>query len=212
MSSRTDEAMAHEVKNLLHVIGRVSDVLLSRKDLESSTRRDVEQIRVATERAEQLTRRLFEFSTRPAQPTTVDVNALVCRLEPVLNRLLGQDVDLSLRLEKALGPVHVDPIQLEQVLLTLVLTAREAIPDQGQIEISTRRVLVEETPSLHPSARPYVALSVHDNGQGIGDETSLSLVRSLVGEAGGKLRTSSRPGIGTTVELRLPELGLNGRG
>lgn len=227
LPTHRDEAIANEVKNLLLVIGRVSDVLLRRAGLESSTRRDVERIRVATERADQLTRRLFEFATRPAEPVAVDVNALVCRIEPVLDRLVGEAIDLSLRLDRGLGPARVDPIQLEQALLNLVLNARDAIADQGAIEISTRRVVIPEAPGTKLPPGRYVALSVHDNGGGIDDETrailfdaplptgaknernglGLSVVRALVTESGGEIRVASRPEIGTTVELRFPELG-----
>jgi signal transduction histidine kinase len=223
---RSDEAMIHEVKNLLLVIGRVSDVLLSQTDLGSSTRRDVEQIRVATKRADELTHRLFEFASRPAQAIAVDVNTLLCRIEPVLDRLVGKDIGLSLNLERALSPIRVDPIQLEQALLNLVLNARDAIADQGEIAISTRRVVFPEAPGTTLPPGRYVALSVHDNGKGIDDETraglfdapratqarsagkglGLAVVRAFVTESGGEVRVTSRPEIGTTVELRFPEL------
>jgi signal transduction histidine kinase len=165
--------------------------------------------------------KLFEVALagRPA-------NTLVCRIEPVLDRLVGKNVGLSLNLERALSPIRVDPIQLEQAILNLVLNARDAIADQGEVAISTRRVVIPETPGTTLPPGRYVALSVHDNGRGIDDETRASLfdapratqtrsggkglglavVRALVTESGGEVRVTSRPEIGTTVELRFPEL------
>jgi signal transduction histidine kinase len=144
-----------------------------------------------------------------------------------LDRLVGEDVVLTLRLERPLGPARVDPIRLEQALLNLVLNARDAIADQGAIEISTRCVVIREAPGTTLPPGRYVALSVHDNGEGIDDDTrarlfdtplptqtgsegkglGLSVVRALVTESGGEIRVTSRPEIGTTVELRFPQLG-----
>jgi signal transduction histidine kinase len=224
---RLTSAVAHEFKNLLLVIGGLTDLVLNRPDLERSARRDLEEIRRATEQADELTHRLLALARKPtARPRLVAPNALLSSLERLLARLLGEKITLRVELTDELGCVSVDPVELEQSVLNLVLNARDALPQGGEIHIASGRV--EIAPGTPGSLRPgrYVALRVSDDGVGMDDETrahlfepffttkpsgrgsglGLSLVRSFVDRAGGEVHVRSGLGAGTTVELLLPEL------
>ena len=224
---RMTGAVAHEFKNLLLVISGLTDLVLDRTDLERSTRRDLEEIRRATVQADELTHRLFALARKPtARPRPVEPNTLFRSIERLLGRLLGEKIVLRVDLQDGLGFVCVDPVQLEQALLNLVLNARDALPQGGEIRLSTRRV--ELAPGSAGSLRPgrYAALRVSDDGTGMDEETrahiferffstkdpergsglGLSLVQAFVSEAAGEILVRSGLGTGTTVELLLPEL------
>jgi signal transduction histidine kinase len=224
--ARLTGAVAHEFKNLLLVIGGLTNLVLNRTDLERSARRDLEEIRRATEQADELTHRLFALARKPtARPRLVSPNALLLSLERLLARLLGEKIELSMELADGLACVCVDPVELEQSLLNLVLNARDALPQGGEIHVSTGRIeIAAGTPgSLRPGR--YVALRVSDDGVGMDEETrahlfepffttkepgrgsglGLSLVRGFVVRAGGDVHVRSGLDAGTTVELLLPE-------
>jgi two-component system cell cycle sensor histidine kinase/response regulator CckA len=224
--ARLTGAVAHEFKNLLLVIGGLTDLVLNRTDLERTARRDLEDIRRATEQADELTHRLLALARKPtAHPRLVAPNALLGSLERLLARLLGEKISLSLELAEGLGFVSVDPVELEQSVLNLVLNARDALPQGGEIRVATGRV--EIPPGTPGSLAPgrYLALRVSDDGVGMDEETrahlfepffttkgpgrgsglGLSLVRSFVSCAGGEVHVRSGLGAGTTVELLLPE-------
>jgi len=219
-------AVAHEFKNLLLVINGLSELVLGRPDLERSTRRDIEEIRRATERAEELTRWLFAPARRQiTQPRPVQPNALLRGIERLLACLVGEKVALRVSLANGLGAVLVDPVQLEQAVLNLVLNARDAMPQGGEIRVATARAeLAAGAGALRPGR--YAVLRVCDDGTGMDEETrahlfepffttkgpgrgtglGLSLVHAFITQAGGEIHVSSRVGAGTTVELWLPEL------
>jgi signal transduction histidine kinase len=225
--ARVTGAVAHEFKNLLLVIGGLTNLVLNRADLECSARRDLEEIRRATEQADELTHRLLALARKPtARPRRVSPNLLLGSLERLLARLLGEKITLALELADELGCVFVDPVELEQAVLNLVLNARDALPQGGEIHVSTGRVeIVPGTPGTLLPGR-YVALRVSDDGVGMDEATrehlfepffttkepgrgfglGLSLVRSFVTRAGGEVHVRSGLGAGTTVELLLPEL------
>jgi signal transduction histidine kinase len=226
-AGRLTGAVAHEFKNLLLVIGGLSDLVLGRPDLERSTRRDVEEIRRATERAEELTRWLFALARKQiARPRALQPNALLHGIERLLGRLVGEKVALRVTLADGLGWVCVDPVQLEQAILNLVLNARDAMPHGGEIRVTTARLEVAAGSSGALRPGRYAALRVSDDGTGMDEETrahlfepffttkdpgrgtglGLSLVHAFITQAGGKIHVSSRLGTGTTVELLLPEL------
>jgi two-component system cell cycle sensor histidine kinase/response regulator CckA len=224
--ARLTGAVAHEFKNLLLVIGGLTNLVLNRTDLERSTRRDLEEIRRATEQADELTHRLLALARKPtARPRLISPNALLGSLERLLARLLGEKISLSVELADELGCVCVDPVELEQSVLNLVLNARDALPQGGEIHVSTGCIeIAPGTPGALRAGR-YVALRVSDDGVGMDDATrehlfepffttkepgrgsglGLSLVRSFVTRAGGEVHVRSGLGAGTTVELLLPE-------
>lgn len=223
---RITSAVAHEFKNLLLVIGGLTDLVLTRTDLERSARSDLEQIRRATDQADELTHRLFGLVRAPAAPTPISPNAVLHPLERLLARLLGEKIVLRVELAQELGSVCADAAEFERAVLNLVLNARDALPHGGEIRIATGRV--EIAPGTPGSLRPgrYVALRVSDDGTGMAEETrarlfepffttkapgrgsglGLSMVRSFVTRAGGEVHVRSGLGAGTTVELLLPEV------
>lgn len=224
---RLTGAVAHEFKNLLLVISGLTELVLNRTDLERSARRDLEEIRRATGQADELTRRLFALVRKPSsRPQPFAANAMLRSLERLLGRLLGEKIALRVELTEPIGPVCVDPVELEQVVLNLVLNARDALPHGGEIRIATGRVeIAPGTPGALRSGR-YVALRVSDDGTGMDEETrahlfepffttkdpgrgsglGLSMVRGFVTRAGGEIHVRSGLGAGTTVELLLPEV------
>ena len=224
---RLTSAVAHEFKNLLMVISGFTDLVLNRTDLERSARRDLEQIRRAAEQADELTHRLFTLVRAPAcVPRPLAPNAELPPLEQLLARLLGEKIVLRVELAEEIGSVCVDAAEFEQAVLNLVLNARDALPQGGEIRIATGRV--EIAPGTPGSLRPgrYVALRVSDDGKGMDEETrarlfepffttkdpgrgsglGLSMVRGFVTRAGGEVHVRSGLGAGTTVELLLPEI------
>lgn len=225
-SGTMQEAITHEFKNVLLVISGLSELILTQTDLDAATRRDVEEIQRATERAEHLTRRLFELvkSERP-EFRRIDPNALLQRVEPMLARLVGPRISLRLVLAPALGRLLVDPIRVEQALLNLILNARDVMPDGGSLEVETARVEVGSDAPAPVAPGRYVSITVSDDGPGMSRETQerlftpyfttkgpdggtglgLFLVRSFATEAGGAVSVTSRLGSGTRVELLLPE-------
>jgi signal transduction histidine kinase len=224
---RLTSAVAHEFKNLLMVISGLTDLVLNRTDLERSARHDLEQVRRAAEQADELTHRLFTLVRSPAcSPRPLAPNPVLQPLEGLLARLLGEKIVLRVELAQGLGSVCVDAAEFEQAVLNLVLNARDALPQGGEIRIATGRV--EIAPGTPGSLRPgrYVAVRVSDEGMGMDEETrahlfepffttkdpghgsglGLSMVRSFVTRAGGGVHVRSGLGAGTTVELLLPEI------
>jgi signal transduction histidine kinase len=209
---RLTGAMAHEFRNLLLVIGGLTDLILNRTDLERSARRDLEQIRRATEQADELTQHLVAIGRKPSDgPQPLTPSALVRPLEHLLAGLLGEKIVLRVELAESIGSVCVDPIEFEQALLDLVLKAREALPHGGDIRIATGRVeIAAGTPGTLRPGR-YVALRVSDDGTGGPVEEGaqpcdLTALRGFVARAGGEVHVRSGLGAGTTVELLLPEI------
>ncbi|MDX1567300.1 MAG: PAS domain-containing protein, partial [Longimicrobiales bacterium] len=220
--------IAHDFNNLLTVISAQSDLLLLDLDESSPLREEVELIRSAAERAARLTGQLLAFSREQVlRPRVLDLNEVVTDVDPLLRRLLGEDIRVVTRLSDDLPPVRVDPGQLEQVLMNLAVNAREAMPGGGVLEISTRlEVLTEEEaaerPGLWPG--PCVQLRVSDTGMGMDAETrsrvfepffttkreeggtglGLAVSYGIVKQSGGAIHVDSQPGKGTTFKIRFP--------
>ena len=175
-----------------------------------------------------LTRQLLAFSRKQViAPTAVDLNALVRDLHDMLSRLLGADISLRIALAEGVWPVMVDSGQFNQVVVNLVVNARDAMPDGGVIEIETQNVLLEPTEDgTRPVGTPQecVLLSVRDNGQGFSDDAKkhlfepffttkskdkgtglgLAMVYGAVKQAEGTIRVDSVAAVGTTVRIYLP--------
>jgi signal transduction histidine kinase/CheY-like chemotaxis protein len=225
--------IAHEANNQMSVILGSAQFVLGRPDIPEVVREDVEHIHRAAERTAGITRQLLAFSRRQVlQPQVLDLFALVQRSEPILRRTLGEHSRLVVRAGRGLGRVKADPGQLEQVLLNLVLNARDAMPDGGTVTIETSNVaLTPEYAALKPVATivpgPHVLLSVSDTGVGmdrqtvgrafepfyttkaLGEGTGLGLatVYGIVKQSGGYVWLYSEPGLGATFKIYLPVVG-----
>jgi PAS domain S-box-containing protein len=229
--------IAHDFNNLLAVI--INYAAFVAEDLRTasengeterwgSTCEDIEQIRLAAERASHLTHQLLAFARREVvQPEVVDVNGIVRDIEQLLRRTLGEHVELHSALAADLHPVLIDPGRVEQILVNLAINARDAMPDGGALRIDTANVDVDPAyaaarPELSPGA--HVRLRVSDSGVGMSSETlqrafdpffttkpagqgtglGLATVYGIVHQAGGRPQIYSEPGVGTTVTVLLP--------
>jgi len=212
--------VAHDFNNLLNVIVGYAE-LLSRTLARGDTRRArIDQILQAAMRAGALTRRLLAFSRNQVlQPRVIDLNAAVGETEQMLRRLIGEHIELVLRLGETVGQVRVDPGQLEHVLLNLAVNARDAMPGGGVLTLATS--VAEEAPA---GAVPHFVIAVGDTGVGMdegtrarifepffttkptGEGTGLGLatVYGIVEQSGGSIRVESEPGRGTTFRIHLP--------
>jgi PAS domain S-box-containing protein len=222
--------VAHDFNNLLTIITGYSQLVLNNLPSTDSNRHSLEQIMKAGERAAALTRQLLAFSRRQVlQPKVLDLNNLVKSLTTMLQRLIGEDIELQLVLDSDLGRVSADPGQLEQVLMNLVVNARDAMPKGGTLSIETANIeLDEHYTSRHLAAKPgpHVLLAVSDNGHGMDENTrarlfepffttktankgtglGLSTVFGIVKQSGGSVEVYSEPARGTSVKVYLPRV------
>jgi two-component system cell cycle sensor histidine kinase/response regulator CckA len=222
--------VAHDFNNLLTVISGRAQIELARPELSEPSRRNVDLIAEAARRASALTRQLLAFSRKQVlQPRVLDVDIVVARLEPLLRRLIGEDIDLVTATEPVLGRVRADPGQLEQVVMNLAVNARDAMPQGGRLTIETANVELDEAyarqqADVHPG--PYVLLAVSDTGvgmdaetqahlfepffttKGVGEGTGLGLatVYGIVKQSGGHITAYSEPGRGATIKIYLPRV------
>jgi two-component system cell cycle sensor histidine kinase/response regulator CckA len=225
--------IAHEANNMMSVILGCADYVLQRSDLPDPVRKDVDQIWRAAKRTAGVTQQLLAFSRRQMlQPQVLDLNATVSGLEPILVRALGESRAVRMHLSPTLGSIRADPGQLEQVLLNLVLNARDAMGEGGRLTIETMNVLLDQSSA---AAKPvetlqpgeYAALVVTDTGQGMDQATlsrvfepffttkpvgqgtglGLSTVYGIVKQSGGFIWAYSEPGLGTTFKLYFPVIG-----
>jgi hypothetical protein len=217
--------VAHDFNNILSIIVGYSELMLNG---ESYSRDDIEQIYRASLRASGLTSQLLAFSRKePFSPGPVDFNQIVAAMRPMLQRLLGEQVELHVAAGAELPVCHLDPTHAEQVVMNLIINARDAMPEGGQLTIETARVVLdEEYAASHTGARtgPHVVLSVTDTGmgmsedvrarifepffttkpKGVGTGLGLATVRGIVQQSGGNISVYSEPGRGTTFRLEFP--------
>lgn len=220
--------IAHDFNNLLTAIIGYSDLVLQELDPDHGSRQDIEEILRAAERAGGLTRQLLAFSRRQVlQPERVDLNAIVADIDRMLRRLIGEDIELVSRLHGELEAIVADPGQIEQVIVNLVVNARDAMPQGGRIEIETSNVDCEtprrvESGILAPGR--YVALRVSDTGIGMDEETrsqifepffttkeafggtglGLASAYGIISQSRGQIDVESRLGKGTVFTIYLP--------
>jgi two-component system, cell cycle sensor histidine kinase and response regulator CckA len=222
--------VAHDFNNLLMTIKGCSELLVNSLDQQDPRRGEVEEIRKAAERATALTRQLLAFGRRQVlQPQVVDLNAIVTNMHRMLQRLIGEDIQLFTTLEPGLWSVKVDPGQIEQVVMNLALNARDAMPSGGKLTIETANNLLDaEYARGHVSVKPgpYVMLAVSDTGCGMDKETQsqifepffttkekgagtglgLSTVYGIIKQSGGNIWVYSEPGKGATFKVYLPRV------
>src|SRR5262249_7444928 len=167
--------IAHDFNNLLTVITGYSELLLGGRVQADVAQSLLREIKKAGDRAASLTRQLLVFSRKQVlQPVVLDLNSLVAEIEKMLRRLIGEDIDLATTFDRDLGRVRADPGQIEQLLINLAVTARDAMPRGGQLTIETRNVDLER-PLARPRgvapAGPHVLLAVTDTGCGMDEAT-----------------------------------------
>jgi two-component system cell cycle sensor histidine kinase/response regulator CckA len=227
-AGRLAGGVAHVFNNLLTTIHGFSELLMRQIPPEDRRRKDVEQIRKAADRGAALTRQLLSFGRlQSVEPRALGLNDVVGNMEGLVQRLVGADIRLVTELRPGLGDVMMDPSQLEQVLVNLVLNARDAMPSGGTLTIETGERQISAV-TRRRSVRPgrYVVLAVSDTGSGMDGDTlahvfepffssqasgtrtglGLSIVYNIVKQSGGVIRVSSEPGLGTTVKVFLPRV------
>jgi PAS domain S-box-containing protein len=221
--------IAHDFNNLLTVIRLNTEIILDSFDATDPRSDDVRQIKSAAERASSLTRQLLAFSRKQIlQPRVLDMNSVVGTVEPMLRRLIGEDITITSQCG-ARGYVVADPGQLEQILVNLVVNARDAMPQGGRISIETKNVDLDENyTSEHAPvvAGRYVMLAVTDTGVGMNADTKehafdpffttkdpgkgtglgLATVYGIVKQSGGYVWIYSEPAHGTALKLYFPEV------
>jgi PAS domain S-box-containing protein len=222
--------VAHDFNNMLTAIKSYSQLLLQDVATDDARHKDIQEIDLAADRAARLTRQLLAFSRQQMlQPRVLDVNQTVSEMEKMLQRLLLKDITLSTRLASDLHAVRADAGQLEQVIVNLVVNARDAMPDGGRLTVRTQNVAIDAASAREGwsfAVRPgeYVLIAVTDTGHGMDEATKsrifepffttkdrhkgtglgLSTVYGIVKQSGGYIRVISEPAEGSTFEVYLP--------
>jgi two-component system cell cycle sensor histidine kinase/response regulator CckA len=220
--------VAHDFNNLLTVITGYADLSLRGLDKAATLACNLEEIRKAAERAAWLTRQLLAFSRKQLlQPKILDLNMVIANIEKILSRLVGEDMEIRTLLDAELGRVKADPGQIEQVILNLVINARDSMSNGGEVTLETANVYLDEGYArCQGSVQPgwYVMLAVTDTGHGMDEETQkfifepffttkeqgkgtglgLATVFQIIKQSGGNIWVHSQVGVGTTFKIYLP--------
>jgi len=220
--------VAHDFNNLLTVIGGYCAMSLQNMGENHPLQKNISEIQKASERAAAMTHQLLAFSRKQVlQPRVFRLNEVVLGMEKMLRRLIGEDVELSTTFDLALGHVKADPGQIEQVIMNLVVNARDAMPRGGKLTISTANVTIDQK-SHHRNrildVGEYVMLAVTDNGMGMSEDTrahlfepffttkglgkgtglGLATCYGIICQSGGDIRVYSELNAGTTFKIYLP--------
>lgn len=219
--------VAHNFNNLMTVITGYSELMYDSLD-DDLLRRDLEQINTAGQQAAALTKQLLAFSRKQMlQSKVLDLNIVVANVDKMLRPIIGADIDLIIIPEMKLGSIKADPGQMEQVIINLVINARDAIRGGGKVMVETANVeLDKDYARRHVDVKPgkYVLLSVSDTGHGMDEETKthifepffttkehgqgtglgLATVHGIIKQSGGHISVHSQPDLGTTFKIYLP--------
>jgi CheY-like chemotaxis protein len=222
--------VAHDFNNLLTVITSYGQFLLNALPEQDPRRSDAHQITQAAARAASLTRQLLAFSRRQVlQPQVLDLNEVIGEMQNLLRRVISEDISLVTQLENGIGAVRADRGQIEQVVMNLVVNARDAMVSGGVLAISTRLVHLDTAYARrHAGVNPgrHVVISVRDTGVGMDVQTQqrmfepffttkakgkgtglgLSTVYGIVRQSGGHIDVRSSVGRGTTIDIILPQV------
>jgi signal transduction histidine kinase len=222
--------VAHDFNNLLAVIMGYSDLMMGKLEADSPLQKDAQTIRHAAERAAGLTRQLLVFSRKQTvQPVVLDINEVVGDMEKMLGRLIDENVELTFALGPQVGRLKADSGYVGQVLMNLVVNARDAMPNGGKITVETgNATLDQDCAREHPGAAPgdYVMLSVSDTGTGMTDEVKahlfeaffttkpkgkgtglgLATCQTIVQQCGGHIAFSSQAGKGAAFRVYFPQV------
>jgi two-component system cell cycle sensor histidine kinase/response regulator CckA len=222
--------IAHDFNNILTAIFGYSEILLSKLENDGEAHEAVMEIHKAGQRAANLTGQLMAFGRKQKlSPEVLDLNAIVSNLESMLRRLIGEQIDFRVRLDRDIGAVNADTTQLEQVIVNLVVNARDALRGEGILEISTSESELSEADLFDlPDGKPgrYVSLTVSDTGEGMdlatqqqifepfftrksadeGTGLGLATVFGILRQSGGTIRVQSEPGAGAKFEVLLPHV------
>jgi two-component system, cell cycle sensor histidine kinase and response regulator CckA len=220
--------VAHDFNNMLAVINGYSEILQRQAEPESVLAQALQEIRCAGERAADLTRQLLAFSRKQLlEPRHVNLNEVIAATERLFSRLIGEDIELTTSLDPDLAPVRTDPSQVDQILMNLIVNARDAMPLGGKLTIETRNMMLDEAyVRTHADSQPgpHVLLAVTDTGSGmsrevqqrifepffttkeVGQGTGLGLptVYGIVRQSGGWINVYSEVDVGTTFKIYLP--------
>ena len=221
--------IAHDFNNLITVIRGYADLLEESLPETGPGRADIREVKRAVDRAADLTAQLLAFSRKQIlQPRIVNPNDIMRRMEKILPRIIGEDIEVAMDLEPDAGTVRADPGQVEQVIMNLAANARDAMPRGGTLSFQTSNSSFDRPPrELHPQMSPgnYVRLTVSDTGTGMDGETlahifepffttkeagkgtglGLATVYGTIKQSGGFIFCTSEPGKGTTFRIYLPQ-------
>jgi PAS domain S-box-containing protein len=221
--------VAHDFNNLLSVVLSYSAMILADVAPNAPHRSELEEIRRAGERARELTHQLLAFSRQQVlQPRVTDWNQILSGMQTMLRRLLGEEISLAISPASHVGSMRADPGQIEQVIMNLVVNARDAMPNGGSLTLETANVELDPHRAAAEGARPgrYVMLTVADTGVGMSTATlmrafepffttkdkskgtglGLSTVHGIVTQSGGFATVHSQPNAGTTFRIYLPRV------
>jgi PAS domain S-box-containing protein len=221
--------IVHDFNNFLTVIMARATLLQQRHLVDETARNDIELIEQAGRKAAELTRQLLAFSRQQVlEAKVLDLNAVITEIEPILRRLLGEDIELVIGRGSALGVVKADLSQIEQVIMNLAVNASDAMPKGGRLTIETANASLDGTGLQPPGGLPagaYAVLSVSDTGTGMDTDTlshifepffttkepgkgtglGLATVYGIVTQSGGHVTVATERGHGTTFKIYLPQ-------